>query len=216
MTRWTTPLLPDPDEAREWAEEELARREYQPTEPTAFDYAARSVGDFIAYLFSGGAGPGVGAWTTAIVVAIVVILIVFAIVIWGRPRLTSRSRTTVELFGEDEARSADELRSDAKSAAAESNWAEAIILRQRAIARALIERTVVATEPGATVHRFARAASVAFPSETEALRRAADIFDDVRYLRREGTEAGYRAVADLDDRLAAQTPEFAPNESLVA
>jgi hypothetical protein len=36
------------------------------------------------------------------------------------------------------------------------------------------------------------------------LRRAADVFNDVTYGERPGTEAEYRLVADLDDHLGAR------------
>lgn len=200
------PVTPDGDEAQQWAEEELAKQVYQQAEPTAFDRAARAVGDFIASLFSNPMQPGTGFWLAMGVVAVVIAVAVAAFAIWGRPRIVARSRTAWELFGETDERTAEELRADARSAAARDDWDSAIVVRFRALARGLAERTVVDPEPGATVHRFARAATRAFPAEGPALARGADAFDDVRYLRRPGTAAAYRDIADLDDRIAAATP----------
>ncbi|MFT4136016.1 DUF4129 domain-containing protein [Microbacterium sp.] len=202
------PLVPDGDEGRAWARRELADPIYREAEPTGFDRAARAVGDFFASLFQGTPPDAFGPWSAVIVAAVVLVLIVLAFWIWGRPRAVARSHAAPELFGEVETRSADELRRAADARADRAQWEEAIVLRMRALARALAERTVVAPEPGATVHRFARTAAAAFPAEAVALERAADAFDDVRYLRRRGTAEAYRAVADLDARIAASVPVF--------
>ena len=93
-------------------------------------------------------------------------------------------------------------------------WDAATVLRTRAIARGLVERTITEIEPGATVHRFARAATVAFPGEASALDALADDFDDVRYLRRLGTADAYERARLLDERLQRATPvlDDAPRE----
>lgn len=198
--------VPDGDEAREWARRELADPIYRTAEPTPFDRAARAVWEFLTSLLRGELPDALGAWSAVIAAAIVVVLVVLAFAIWGRPRRAARSAVVPELFGVAETRSADELRRAADAAADRGAFDEAIVLRFRALARGLAERTVVASEPGATVHRFARAAAPAFPAEASALERAADAFDDVRYLRRPGTAEAYRAVRELDVRLAASVP----------
>ncbi|MFV0374945.1 DUF4129 domain-containing protein [Microbacterium sp.] len=203
-------LTPDGDEAREWAEKELSRAVYQDAQPTPFDRAAQAVGDFLGSLFSGDAPPSWGPWLAVIAIAVVIAVIVLAIVIWGKPRGVARSRAPLELFGETDERPSEEIRADARAAAERGDWDNAIVLRFRALARALAERTVIDPEPGTTVHRFARSAATAFPAERAALERGADTFDDVRYLRRPGTPDGYRSVADLDDRLARATPALSP------
>ncbi len=200
------PLIPDGDEARRWAEQELAGPEYQIARPTPFDTFVRDAWDFITSLFSGSLPPEIGPVFAVIATAVVVALIAIAFAVWGRPRVTARSRAHADLFGHDESRTAAELRRDAASAARQSAWDDAIILRMRAIARALSERTILDPEPGATVHRFARQAGGAFPGEAGALESAASDFDDVRYLRRAGTADAYDRIMSLDDRLAASLP----------
>ncbi len=98
------------------------------------------------------------------------------------------------------------MRRDAAALAAKSEWDAAIVLRFRALARGLIERGAVDTPPGATVHAFARAAARAFPPHADALEAAAAAFDDVRYLRRPGTEELYRVIATVDDRVGSARP----------
>ncbi len=131
---------------------------------------------------------------------IVVAAIIVGILIWGRPRLSTRATEPARaLFDDDDARSADELRADAAAAAGRGEWDEAIVLRFRAVARGLTERGLVDPPPGATVRAFARETATALPSLVPLLDPAATTFDDVRYLRRPGTAERYRAVADLDD-----------------
>lgn len=200
------PLIPDGDEARRWAEQELADPIYREAEPTAFDRVARAVGDFVGSLFTGGAPSALTPWIALIVIAVLAGIVVLAFVVWGRPRRAVRSRTPLELFGTVDVRSADELRSDAARAAGRDDWDEALVLRFRALARGLVERTVLDPEPGATVHRFAREAAEAFPGQQHALTAAADRFDDVRYLKRHADAGAYRTLEDLDDRIARTTP----------
>ncbi|MET0296222.1 MAG: DUF4129 domain-containing protein [Microbacterium sp.] len=207
MVRGEIPVVPDGDEARKWAEDELSRQVYREAEPTLFDRAARAVADFFAGLFSNEVDGQWGLVLAIVVVAVVVVIAIAAFLVWGLPRSTRRARpTTAELFGDAEGRSAAELRSAAATAAARGAWDDAVVLRFRGLARALDERGIVETPPGATVHAFARAAARAFPSSEDALEAAAAAFDDVRYLRRPGTDALYRRIADVDDDLARARP----------
>ncbi|WP_426324290.1 DUF4129 domain-containing protein [Microbacterium sp. E-13] len=198
------PLIPDGDEARRWAEDELSDPAYDIAEPTPFDRIARAIGDFIASLLNPDLSGGWGS-TFALVAAIVVIVVIIAaFLIWGVPRVTRRAAPrTPPLFGEAEHRSAAELRSAAAERARAADWDAAIVLRFRALARGCIERGVVDPPPGATVHAFARAAGVAFPTIAPRLEAAATAFDDVRYLRRPGTADLYRLVEGVDDEVAA-------------
>ncbi|MFV0319249.1 MAG: DUF4129 domain-containing protein [Microbacterium sp.] len=200
------PLIPDADEARRWVEEELARPEYTAAEPTLFDRVAQAIGDFLAGLFTGRGLPGFDGLLAIVVVGVAVLLLVAAFLIWGRPRTVHRSRPAVaELFGTDQ-RSAAQLRTDADARVAAGDWDAAVVLRFRALARALAERGIVDPAPGATVHGFARQAARAFPSMQERLDAAAAAFDDVRYLRRPGTAELFAVVAETDDALAALRP----------
>ena len=200
------PLVPDADEARRWAEQELADPVYRAAEPTWFDRAAQNVLDFLTALFTGDLPAAAGPVLAAGAIALVLALVVVALIIWGRPRRVVRAREATDLFGDVERRSAAQLRRDAAAAADAARWEEAMILRMRAIARALAERVVVDPSPGATVHAFARQAAAAFPAEATALHASADLFDDVRYLRRPGSSDGYAQLAALDERLEAARP----------
>ncbi|HUG49667.1 MAG TPA: DUF4129 domain-containing protein, partial [Terrimesophilobacter sp.] len=112
-------------------------------------------------------------------------------------------------FGVDDDRDAAAMRSAAESAAHRGDWSLAISEMFRALARGLAERTIVSANPGMTAHTFAATAGQAFPPLADRLRVAAAAFDEVRYLNRPGTEAGYAQVADLERELGASRPQFA-------
>ena len=205
------PLTPDGEEARELAERELSNPVYQAAEPTPIDRIARAIGEFFERLFDTELQGGWGSAFALIAAVVVVVVIVAAFVVWGLPRASRRAPSKpAALFGEEETRTADELRRAAASHARNGEWDAAIILRFRALARGTVERGVVETPPGATVHAFARAAARAFPASGADLETAATAFDDVRYLRRPGTEDLYLRVAEVDDRVTATRP-FSPD-----
>ncbi|WP_343999209.1 DUF4129 domain-containing protein [Microbacterium paludicola] len=205
-------LDPERDEAREWAERELADPVYDAAEPTWFDRIAQAVGEFIANLLT---PRGDLQWSPLLAVAAVVLvvgLVVAAVLIWGRPRLAHRSGGgSALLFGETETRTAAELRAAAAAHATAGEWDDAIVLRFRAVARALEERGVVEAPPGTTAQGLARRAQHPFPAHGAGLDAAARAFDDVRYLRRRGTAELYAVVAGLDDDLVRTTPVRAPS-----
>lgn len=204
------PLIPDGDGARELAEKELAKPEYQAAKPTLIDQWARAVIDWLADLFTPQHAVDLGPWAAIVIGAVLVAALIAVLLIWGRPR-RSRSRATGSvLLGSADDRTAAQLRADAERASREEDWAEAIVLRYRAVARSLIERDLIAPAPGATAQTIAREAVVPFPGEGEALHAAAVAFDDVRYLGHSGTSAQYRALAETDDRLRALRPQVLP------
>jgi hypothetical protein len=135
---------------------------------------------------------------------------VAALLIWGRPRRSARlPAATTPLFGDADERTAADLRRDAAAAASAGAWNDAIVLRFRALARGLAERTLVEVSAGTTVHGFARRTALVFPAESHRMDAAAAAFDDVRYLRRPGSEAAYLAISALDDDLAGARPALA-------
>lgn len=193
------PLLPDPDQAREWAEQELSDPTYQAAEPNLVDRISQAVGKFLEDLLRVPENGGWGPSALVVLGIIVVALIVVALLIWGRPRLSTRaSEPARALFDHDDGRSADELRTDAAAAADRGAWDDAIVLRFRAFARGLTQRGLVDPPPGATARAFARETATALPALIPLLDPATTTFDDIRYLRRPGTEERYRLVADLD------------------
>lgn len=200
--------IPDGDEARQWAEQELSDPRYADAKPTWFDLVARDIGRFLADLFSSDNGANVGPSALIIVSVIVFGALVAALIIWGRPRRAQAVRRPgAGLLGADDDRSAAQLRADADRCARAGDWDEATVLRFRALARGLLERDLIDPSPGATAQAIAREVSVVFPAETAPVRQAAVSFDDVRYLRHPATAERYAELAATDDRLSALRPE---------
>ncbi|MBS0025642.1 DUF4129 domain-containing protein [Microbacterium paraoxydans] len=211
MRRIDDVFVPDGDEARRWAEEELSNPRYADAKPTWFDLLARDIGRFLADLFSSGNGQSVGPVALIAVTLLIVAALITALLVWGRPRRSRAVRRGhAHLLGADDDRTAAQLRADAERSARDCDWDTAVVLRYRAVARSLLERDLIDPAPGATAQAIARSATLVFPDEADAMRRAAAAFDDVRYLRHPATEQGYRELAATDDRLRARRPEAVP------
>lgn len=201
------PLTPDAAQARAWARHELGDPVYATAKPTPLDRLARAVQELLEHLFSGHASGAWAAWLAiAVAVALAVVIVVAVIASARRGRAHGTVIGAAPLFGDAESRTAAQLRRAAEAAANRSQWAEAVVLRFRALARGLAERRVVDLPPGATVHAFARSATRALPALHDDLERAATAFDDVRYLRRPGTAQMFATVAHVDDAARAASP----------
>lgn len=199
------PVQPDAGTARRWLLDELAKPAYAAAEPSPFDRAVQSFLAWFSSLFEvrGSSTPPV---LLAIAIALVVVVLVVALLLFGLPRRNRRSAAG-SLFGEDDRRSADEMRRAAEAAMARGDWSLAVLERFRALARALDERTLVAVFPGTTAAAFTAAASRAFPAEHGDLRDAAELFDGVRYADEVATREDALSVIALDDRLGAARPQ---------
>lgn len=200
------PVDPDQPTARQLLLEELAKQEYQQAKPTLWD---QLVGNFFSWLgsLSGRGVPGAPpAFSLLAIVIIIVVVLVIAFLVFGLPRINRRSKVTGSLFGEDDARTAAQMRSAGEAAAATGDFETAIAEMFRSIARGLAERTVLTTSPGTTAHNFATRASECFPVQAEDLTAASLAFDEVRYLGREGSAQQYELVRELERRLRATKP----------
>jgi hypothetical protein len=198
------PVQPDAGTARRWVLEELAKPAYQAAQPTPIDRAVQAFLTWFTGLFDvrNGDTPPV---LLAVGIGVVVAVLVVALLLFGLPRVNRRSRAGA-LFGEDDRRSAADMRRAAEAALARGDFSLAVLERFRALARGLDERTLVAVFPGTTATAFVRAAARAFPAEHGELRVAAELFDGVRYADERASREDALAVAALDDRLAAARP----------
>lgn len=211
MIRLLEVYVPDGDEARRWAEEELSNPRYADAKPTWFDLLARDIGRFLSDLFTSQNGASVGPTALIVVCVIIAAALIAALIIWGRPRSTRRLRGgRIDLLGTSDDRSAAQLRADADRHARDGDWDTATILRFRALARGLLERDLIDPAPGATAQAIAREASAVFADESAAVRRAATSFDDVRYLRHPADAESYRELTETDDRLRSRRLETVP------
>lgn len=199
------PVVPDAPEARDWLLEELSKPEYAAAQPSLFDLLSQEFYAWLVRLFQPGESVPLD-WLPVAIVALVVAALVAALLIWGVPRVNRRSRAATGLFGDDDRRTSAELRSAAARAAGAGDWTLAVLEQFRAVARGLAERTIVLVSPGTTAHDFAGRASAAFPTASDDLADAADGFDGVRYLGRDGTPDQYERLRALDGRLQKLSP----------
>jgi len=199
------PVDPDRPEGRRLLAEELAKQEYQQAKPTWWDQLLGQFNDWLNSLQYGGSGAP-PAFGMIVVLIVIGVLLLIAFLVFGLPRINRRSRVTGSLFGDDDARTAAQIRAAGEAAAARGEYALAIAELYRAIARGLAERTVLTTSPGTTAHDFASRAALAFPAHAVELASSAAAFDDVRYLGRDGTREQYELVETLERRLRAAKP----------
>ena len=199
------PVDPDAETARQWIVQELSKPEYQAAQPTWFDRVSSAFWDWLQSLDL--SVPG-AIQLPAVLLASAVLLgaIVAAFIVFGRPRRRRRSALGRSLFGEADDRDAKTIRAAAGAAAARGQWTLATLEMFRAIARSLAERTVLTVSPGTTAHDFARRAGRPLPVFAERLGGAARVFDQLRYLGRDGTPGDYDTMAALEAELRSATP----------
>lgn len=216
------PVDPDDEEARRWLEDELGRGDetYRPPEPPGW---WQEFLDWLERLLSGAGAPEAPTpafqtgQTVGIVIAVILIVaaLVVAFAIFGLPRLRKRSKVTGDLFGDDDDRSARELRTEAQRASDAGDYTAAVVELFRSLARDLAERGIVVTFPGTTARDFARRTGLVFPQAAERLADAAVVFDDLRYLGGVGTVEQWRRMSALDtDLRAARRPRVRAADAL--
>lgn len=209
-------FVPDGDEARRQAAEELAKQEYQAAKPTWFDEFVTGIVQWFGNLFTQKGAGGVAPFALTLIIVVVIAALVVALLVWGRPRATRAVARRGELLGERDDRTAAQLRAEAERLAREADWDDAVVLRYRALARSLVERDLIDPAPGATAQGIARDASTVFPAFTERLHDAATMFDAVRYLRTPADEASYRALASAEQDLRTAAPVLTTAEKVPA
>jgi hypothetical protein len=202
---FSVPVEPDRPGARQLLADELAKQEYQRAKPSWFDLLLGAIRDWFDSLQFGSA-EGPPAFGMLVLLIVIGVLLLIAFLVFGVPRLNRRSALSGSLFGEDDARTAAQMRAAAEAAAARGDYAVAIAEIYRAIARGLAERTVLTTSPGTTAHDFATRAARAFPSSASELTASASAFDDVRYLGGDGSREKYEMVTQLERTLRSAKP----------
>lgn len=201
----SVPLVPDGAAARQLLQDELAKAEYAAAQPTLFDRVASAFLDWFTGLFDASRS-GAPPVLLAIALALLVVALIVALVLFGLPRFNRRGRASAGLFGDEDLRTADELRRAARASFARGDLDAAVLDGFRALARGLDERTLVPLFPGTTAVAFARSASEVLPDERDALRESAALFDGVRYAGRSARRDDAAAVLALDERVSAARP----------
>lgn len=199
------PLLPDSDEAAEWAREELSRSVYS-TSPSIWEWLWEKLLELLEKITSLGSGLG-PAFVPLIILALVAAVIILALTLSGPVRRRrARSEAPGGIWQDDDARSATQLREAAEVAATEGDFNLAVIEQFRATVRALEERNLLETTRGMTAMEVAATAARVFPERSEPLHRGARSFNGALYGNQPATHAQYIALRDLERDLQDARP----------
>lgn len=201
------PVLPDADEARRWAVEELAKPEYRSAEPGWLDALWR---DFLDWLASLDGPSGLEGNIAAPLTGVVIAVLIAAAIVVARPRLNARTKKPQEVFDDDTSVSASDYRGSAAAAADRGDWAAAVVHRFRALVRAAEDRSILDARPGRTADEVARELAGVFVPEAQRLDRAARTFDRIRYGHGAAERADYEAMTALEASLQSLRPGDAP------
>ena len=193
-------VLIDRDAAHDAAQRELSKPMYP--KANLSDRINDWINDFIYRLLVQGDNLPGGWFTIAVLITLAAVAVIIAVRIARRTMRTNR-KGDFQLFGTAEL-SAAEHRATAERFATEGNWAAAIRHRLRAVARQLEENGILDPVPGRTANELARDAGQSLPELASELSQAAGSFNEVTYGERPGSEAAYRDIAALDQRIQSR------------
>ncbi|WP_235347392.1 DUF4129 domain-containing protein [Arthrobacter sp. SPG23] len=149
---------------------------------------------------SGLAVPAIGV-TILVLIAVAILL--------ARPRLNARRRRADgDDVDADPSVSPAEYRRLAGAAAARSEWRTAVVEQFRAIVRAAEDRAIIDPLPGRTADEVAGQLAGAFSGHAPELRRAARVFDGIRYGSADATARDHAGVVALDQLLETAKPDY--------
>ena len=198
------PVVPDADEARRWARDELAGQVYAESRPGLF---SRAVSWLLDRLSSLEVPVGTGSRVTIVLLLLLLALAVVVAVRLAGPARLARRQALPDVLGSS-ARSSIEHRSRADDHARHGEWAAAVRERFRAVVRSLEERALLTDVPGMTADEVARAAARLLPTVAGDLTAGARLFDDVQYGGRPATAEHDQQLRALDSAVATARPDL--------
>jgi len=196
MLRWTVPVTPDADTARQWATDELAKSAYHRGD-SLFDRLGAWISEQLAKLLdrTGGADfPPIMYLVGALVIA--AIIVVAARI--ALPAMRQRGRAASAFLLDDDTRTGSEIKNAAQSAAAAGDHTLAALEYFRAMVRGCEERVIIDERAGRTAREAARDIARSIANHQDTLRAGAITFDELCYGHRDGTAADVDAMAALD------------------
>jgi hypothetical protein len=195
-------LFPDPETAREWLQDELARPEYQ--EPL-LERLARWFNELVGSARD--ATDTSGGLSRLVALVLLALLVVGVAVALSRLRANpAPPRSGTALFTQAR-ETAEEHRRRADAALRQERWGEAVVESVRALASGLVERNLMAEQAGVTAHEIGSRAAELFPSHRSRLEAMSAVFDETRYGDRAADETHARDVVALEAELGSRIPE---------
>lgn len=200
---WAAPLVPGADEARRWAEQELARQVYQDAKPGLADL----IWSWLAETF-GALLDGAGHLDAGVAMVLLALLVLAAALLVLR-RFRFRAPTepaSADVFDAGGILTAAEHRQRAAGDAARGDFRTACREVFRALVRSGEERAVLDLRPGRTADEAAEELVRAFPDFSSGLRQAAGLFDAVTYGGEPATQRSYGQLLKLDSVIRQSLP----------
>lgn len=202
--RAETPVLPDSEEARRWAVEELSKREYRSAGPGWIDGLWKQLMDWLRSLDGSDAGMD---WSVAApLIGVVIAVLIGIATVLVRPRLNPGLNTPPDMFDAGTTVSSAGYRERAAAAAARGDWRAAVVDQFRALVRSAEDRDVIESQPGRTADEVAGQLARSFSTIADRLNEAARTFDAIRYGRADADAGDYAAMVDLERSLVALKP----------
>ena len=194
-------LLPPPGPARAWLHQELSRPEYH---RSLVERISQAVQDFFDRIRE--ASVGAGGFHPLAALLLLVVLVALGALVLSRLRANPAAPSSERaLFAEHRLGAADH-RALAHRALEAGDWDTAVVESTRALAAALVERDLVAEDPGVTADEIAARAGELFPQVGARLGRLALVFDETMYGGRPADERRGREAAALEHELRGATP----------
>lgn len=201
------PVAPGADEARQWAQDELAKQLYQDAKPGWAEQLGQLLMQALSELLQNvGVAPG---QTGLVVVGAIAFVAIVVVALMVRPRLNRRKQQKSAVFEGAAVRSANEHRAQAAAASAAGDFRTASTEQFRALVRAAEERDISMPAPGRTAVEVATELERAFPDHAAQLHRSAELFNAARYGQQTPTAAMYEEIAATDSAIAAAAPVYA-------
>jgi len=194
--RFAIPVTPDPDTARQWAQDELSKPIYHHSESLA-DRIGRWLMELLDKLLNAGAGGSISPLGYLLGAIVVIGLIVLATRI-AVPAAQQRRRRGTAVVLEDDARTAQQMREAAQAAAKAGDHTAATLDYFRALVRGCEERVVIDDRAGRTAREAARDIASSINQYFAELRAAAISFDALCYGHRDGTAEDSSRMRDLE------------------
>lgn len=185
------PVQPDRDTAQRWAEDELAKAEYD-FSPGLFErlaaWFAEHFGDLQETAFS----------TGHFVLLALIIAVVVGFALFVAPKVFARRKRAAEqAVFDDDGMTLEEYLALAEAALAAQKWDDAYIALFQALVRGLEQRLIIDQQPGRTAQEVSRDGSARIPDLGHDLAQAATTFDAVRYGDQRCGELDIQAIQRL-------------------
>jgi hypothetical protein len=194
--RFSIPVTPDPDTARQWAQDELSKSVYHHSESLA-DRLGSWLSNLLNKLLNAGAGDSISPLGYLLGAIVVIALIVIATRI-AVPAAQQRRRRGAAPVLEDDARTAQQMRETAEAAAKAGDHTAATLDYFRALVRGCEERVIIDDRAGRTAREAARDIAASINKYFAELRASATTFDALCDGHRDGTAEDSARMRDLE------------------